>query len=355
MYLANQNHLRHVCAMSFILILATFPLIAYASGFDERGGMIIVGSGMGLIAGFIWTFFLKISAIGKWLALIPMIALGGGMGGVIGNAIGTVSQNSRSQSYLQFEAALSASTLRQLACQDDEAMLMRHLQSTPITETSPMLMSIKQRCFGTEKPLKPRAFIVIARELMNRRPTPVPTNANFMSGKEWWSDSKDVDYYCQLVNGLHSNFETDYLQALREVNLPLYCTHPNDGSWVLGLNVNLAPSQATRGEEIWKYIQFIKVNGVDFKLPITSAKHAMIDYVIRCGEPRLIAFALDYGATSVDASIASAAREWAERKAHPELQCPLTPYTSPAELAEIERISLRLPVISAANSAAKGR
>jgi hypothetical protein len=355
MHIAKQIHLRQVCATAALVGLAFFPLITHASGFDERGGMIIAGSGLGLIAGFISTFFLKISTAGKWLALLPMIAVGGGFGGGIGNAVGTGIQESSNRSYLQFEAALSESKLKQLACQDDEAMVVCHIQSNQITETSPILISINERCFGTGNSSKTEAFALIAGELHKRRlkSTPASTYSSVQRGRNWWVESKDLDYYCLLVARLHSSFKTNYLQALREKNLPLFCTGPNDGSWALGLNVNLAQTQATRGEEIWNYIQFIKANGVNFKLPIPPATPAMIDLVVQCGEPRLLAFALDYGTLPTDNNIASTTREWAERKAHPEWRCPLTQYTSPIELAEIERISLRLTATSVANAPAE--
>lgn len=313
-----------------------------------------MGGSLGLITGFIGTFFLKISNGRKWLSLIPMVVVTAGLGGFIGNLIGTSSQNSSNQSYMQFEAALSASPLKQVACKDDEIAIVRFMQSTPITESSPTLISIFQRCFDKDNHTKLEAFILIAQELVRRRPTSPPVNAppnnySFHNSGQWWKDNKSLDYYCLLINGLHEGFTIHYLQALRYANLPLFCTLPQDGNWANGLRAVQDQLQATKREEIWKYIQFIKEIGVNFKLPISPDKPAMIDYVIRCGEPRLIAFALDNGAISTDISTESAAHAWALRKLHPELRCPLTPYSSAAELAEIERISSRLSLTNTVN------
>jgi hypothetical protein len=321
----------------FWLFLSLCPTLAHAGDGDFSP---FVFGFFGLVLGFVATLFLPYKWLGKSLALIPMMAtfcFAGFFGGAL---LSEAATKKADISYRQAEAKtkstlddeFQASPLRKVACEGDDLALQQYLQTNKISATPQLIYRILQcESFTSTDLVRPLGFPLLVRELQ--------------ASKRAANDNVAWDYFCQFISELHKKYAIPQLNALHGASVPISC------GWQAGLGNlkervwkgNPLVYQPQEMEKIWKWLLFLRQTGINLKP--SRPDDTMLRLVVKCGEPRLIRFAVDVDTTYVQQGDVG---YWVLRRFDPNTQCPLAISSLPAELEDIAYINRQLPTLTEA-------
>lgn len=326
--------------IALLFFAAGMLLPLTASAHDGDYGGLILGGLAGLLLAAAVVTFLPVRIRAKLLLFLPLTLLFIVIGGRVGAGITEARQQARNNQNHEREREFRENPLFLSACENriSEVNNILAAATTPVVAKS--IGFVVSQCTMGE-PKRPELFGILMQRLV---------------AYQWaLTDASNHDLgYCNILVNLHRNRDIDYLQLLRNRNLPITCETKGLPVWWEGLENGVrgdAESWQKHQGKTYEWLVFLKTHQVKLRESFPNqSSYRLLNRVIEHHSADIVLLALEEGGEPYirpDKYTAAPVHVWTLRRFHSCDGCPRRAYYGNLSEQDIVRINAKLRPMSA--------